>query len=204
MNCIMPAHLWILKEICHKSSYKMHPSNSSGSILNTRTSCHSKKQQHVVGDVLWQLVVFGLHYLSLWWINSTLSKYADKGVTMHWWHYYTVFLLETIHVRAAWNKEWGRNILARRGKTLLPSVKATLVSKHNARCMLLKGALKISSPVNFCERCGGKERISCHFIAATNDNTLCKATYSGTVDWGAKASAGCCSAKTAVGAKGRE
>lgn len=55
--------------------------------------------------------------------------------------------------------------------------------------MLLKWPLKMPSPINFSEG-GGKEIISCHFIAATNDNTLCKKNNSATVDWGAKACGG--------------
>lgn len=47
--------------------------------------------------------------------------------------------------------------------------------------MLLKWPLKMPSPINFSEG-GGKEIISCHFIAATNDNTLCKKNNSATVD----------------------
>lgn len=50
----------------------MHPSNLSGNIQNTKILRLSKKQQRVVGDVLYQLVVFGLHYLSL--TNQKLFK----------------------------------------------------------------------------------------------------------------------------------
>lgn len=97
----MLEHLCILKEISHKSQYKMHPlSNLSRNVLYIRKLCPFKKQQNIlvwrslVISCIWPpLLVFLQNQFSNTQINQSLYCYTvflSKHTTLETFYVYTV------------------------------------------------------------------------------------------------------------------